>query len=514
MKRRTFIKAGVTAAAIAPFGGSAAGGSAPRLRAGFARADVTTTSGPVHDPVFVKALVLDDGERRVALVSLDTICLGGGIGEVADSFFPALRERCRAFGVGEVICGTTHSHTNYSMVVGPEELLRRSAGCVEEAVRGLRPARIGAGEAHDPTWAINRSLRLRDGSRWTVRQAHPCPPDAQIEALEEYDDTVGVVRVDAADGSALATLFFFGCHPLLGYASNAASANYPGVAERLVREQTGGEAIFLQSCAGDVTEIDYKNYDRPKSCEGPGISLGLAVMKAWRAIKPADARLGFVSAPVVFPRRTDIPRRIAALKAERDRLVMEMDGCPLNFKAFLPLYMKYLVGGEYPLGYKYEYEHERKLGVTQLRDQDAINRRNIEKYLKNCERMERLSYIAAALGTYAWHEEYNRKSGSATVDGEIAGLAFGDTAILAVPVEPLSETGRKMRALSKFRHTFISGYSNGYMHYGAPASEYGNGRYETIECFLGDGWEKVALDAVADIFSRLAGSARKAGSAQ
>ena len=503
MERRDFIRSSALLAAVPFVGRGADAVEETRLRAGFARVDITTTEGPVHDPVFAKALVLDDGAHRVALVSLDTICLGGGIGEIPDAFFPALRERCRVCGIDELICGTTHSHTNYSMVCKADELQARVVKAVNQAVAALRPAKIGTGEAKDPTWAINRSLRLKDGSRWSVRQAHPCPPDEKIDGLERFDDTVGVVRVDEADGKPLATLFFFGCHPLLGYASNAASANYPGVAERIVREQTGGEAIFLQSCAGDVTEIDYKNYDRPKNCEGPGISLGLAVLKAWRDIRPTDAVLNVFRKDVVFPRRTDIPERMEALRAERDRIVMEMDGCPLNFKAFLPLYMKYQVGGDFPLGYKYEYEHERELGLTQLRDQDVINRRNIEKYLKNCERMERLSYIAAALGTYAWHEEFNRKSGKDTIDGEIAAVSFDDTVILALPVEPLTEIGCKVRELSKFRHTFISGYSNGYMHYGAPAAEYGNGRYETIECFLGAGWEKTALSAVADVFSKL-----------
>ena len=508
MKRRAFLKTGMTAMttmALADTFGAAPAREATALKAGFARVDVSTKTGPVHDPVYLKALVLDDGVTRAALISIDTICLGGGIGEIPDSFFPELKRRSCEIGINSLICGTTHSHTRYSMVCGSDEMMAKAEAALREAIERLAPAKIGTGEAHDPTWAINRSLKLKDGSRWSVRQAHPCPPDESIAGLDEFDDTVGVVRVDHADGKPLATLFFFGCHPLLGYASDAATANYPGVAEQIVRDQTEGEAIFLQSCAGDVTEIDYKNYDRPKNCEPPGVSLGLAAMRAWREIQTSDARLRVVGEKVVFPRRTDIPERVAKLKEERDRLVKEMDGCPLNFKAFLPLYMKYLVSPEYPLGYRYEYLHEEKLGLTQLKDQDAINRRNIRKYLANVERMERLSYIAAALGTYAWHEEYNRKSGKADIEGEMAGLAFDDTAILAMPVEPLSETGRETRALSPFAHTFVAGYSNGYMHYGAPASEYGNGRYETIECFLGPGWEKVMLDSARRIFRALKG---------
>lgn len=475
------------------------------LKAGFARGNVSTHSGAVHDPIYLKALVLDDGTTRAALISIDTICLGGGIGEIPDSFFPDFRNRCRKMGVGHMICGTTHSHTPYEMICEPDEFMETAVETVGKAIDALQPAKIGVGEAHDPSFAVNRTLLLKDGSAWSIRQAHPCPPDREIKALDDWDDTVSVLRVDCADGSPLCTLFTFGCHPLLGYASNAATANYPGVAERLIREETGADAMFLESCAGDVTEIDYKNYDKPKNCEVPGISLGLAALRAWRSIETRDAKLKTAYRAVTFPRRTDIPAYRERLLHERDTLVQSLADCPLNFKAFLPLYMKYLTSPDYPLGYKYEYLHEEQRGVTQLRDQDKINRANIDKYLADLEAMERLSKIASTLDTLAWHEDYNRASGSDTIDGELCGLGFEglDCALISLPVEPLSAVGKHIRERSGFAHTLIAGYANGYMHYGAPAESYANGGYETIECFLGAGWEHIMLDAAQEIFEEL-----------
>lgn len=468
------------------------------LKVGFAKTGISTSQGAVHDPLYVKALVLSDGVTVAALVSVDTICFGGGIGEVPDSFFPRFREDCAAMGVTQTICGATHTHTPGKMICPPEELQDKARCTVRNALDALEPAVLGIGEAHDPSFAVNRTLILKDSSAWSIRQAHPCPPDREIGKLDGYDDTVTILKADRPDGSALCTLFTFGCHPLLGYASNAATANYPGVAERVIREQTGGEAIFFQACGGDVTEIDYKNYEKPKCCEGPGISLALAVLKARPGIPTGDAVFRTTRREAVFPRRTDIPQYRAALEKERDALVRELADCPLNFKAFLPLYIRYLTGGQYPLGYKYDYLHEEALGSTQLRDQDAINRRNIKKYLHNTEIMERLSKIGSTLDTLDWHEAYNRGSGSDTIRGEICVLAFGDTAFVTLPVEPLSRIGMRIREASPFGRTAVIGYANGYMHYGPPAESYRNGGYETIECFLGDGWEAVAERAVAD----------------
>src|SRR3989304_5357819 len=82
------------------------------LRAGVARSDVTTQNKltrvpdplyatnpppennppPVLDRLYAKALVLDDGKTRLAIVTIDCVAIGG-ICDIGDDFLPKLRAR-------------------------------------------------------------------------------------------------------------------------------------------------------------------------------------------------------------------------------------------------------------------------------------------------------------------------------------------------------------------------------------------------------------------------------------
>ena len=58
-------------------------------------------------------------------MSVDTICFGGGIGEVPDSFFPALRARCAAMGVGAAVTGLTGFWAAIPVTMGVRALFDR-----------------------------------------------------------------------------------------------------------------------------------------------------------------------------------------------------------------------------------------------------------------------------------------------------------------------------------------------------------------------------------------------------
>ena len=474
-----------------------------RLYAGAARVCVNTPGAVVSDPLYAKALLLKSEDKTAAIVSLDYICLGGGIGALSDGFFEKLKARVGELGVDLLICGTTHTHTPGAMYVTDESVTGGICAALRQAGEKLEPARIGFGVGRDESFLINRTLTLKDGSAWSIRQAHPCPPDAEIAAVEDADADIDILRVDRLDGSCLCVLFTFGCHPLLGYAHDLVTANFPGIAERIVEEQTGAVAMLLQSSGGDVTEVSYKDYDHPKCCDGPGMTLGLAVLKALRTIR-TEAAEDFKTAvlPVSFPRRTDIPKVREELLRQREALFARLGNCPLDFKTFLPLYMKYLTSPEYPLDHAYAYMKEEAMGRHQLRDQDGINRGNIQKYLENIRIMEQLSRLATTLETLKWHENYNAASGQSHIAGEVAALRLGDALFVTAPVEPLSAIGRRIKSFSE-KQVFFIGYANGYMHYGAPAEAYNNGGYETIECLLGSGWQAVYEDAVRELMADL-----------
>ncbi|MBQ9984932.1 MAG: hypothetical protein IJP38_01320 [Oscillospiraceae bacterium] len=476
-----------------------------KIFAGVARVEISTDKVVINDPLYAKILALRYMEKRYVFVSLDYISMGGGISELSDDFFAGLKKEVSGRGVDTFVCGVTHTHTFQPMIQEEAVVAQKILQGIELAEKTAVPVTVGSATGRNSDFAINRTLTLKDGSAWTIRQAHPCPSDSDIQGLQYVDDTIGVLRFDKEEGSPLCVMFTFGCHPLLGYANNLPTANFPGIAENIVEKHTGAMAMMFQSCGGDVTEVDYKNYDKPKNCEIWGKLLGLSVLEAVKDIKTQNADISDCRRELVFPRRRDIPKVREALLKEREQLFAMLGNCPLNFKAFLPLYMKYLTSPEYPIGYAYEYIREEEQGKAHLKNQDKINRANIEKYLKNIEVMERLSKLATTLETIEWHENYNASFENADAESEIVGIKIGDAVLITAPVEPLSEIGRKVRAMSPYEKTFVIGYTNGYFHYGAPKSAYNNGGYESIECMLSDEWEEIYESAAKSVIEELCG---------
>ena len=178
------------------------------LRAGAAHVDITPPNGypfsswglrtgvavGIHDPLLAQALVLDDGERTVAIVAVD-------LGNVAREFTDDVRRRVQALtGIAPeaVLINASHNHS------GPPGVPRRSGvslGQRRPRLRRLRrcPARSRGrrrllGLVPPPAGADRR--RDRAGSRASRSTAST--------ATTPKDEQVGVLRVDAEDGEPIA----------------------------------------------------------------------------------------------------------------------------------------------------------------------------------------------------------------------------------------------------------------------------------------------------------------------
>ena len=135
---------------------------------------------------------------------------------------------------------------------------------------------------------------------------------------------------------------------------------------------------------------------------------------------------------------------------------------------------------------------------------DEENKGNIEKYLANIRAMEKLARIQDKIGTLQHHKGLNDESGETTIGAEVMGVRIGDCVLISAPVEMLTEVGLNVKKASPFKHTFVAAFSNGYMHYGAPASYYDKGGYEVTECLLGAGWQEMYEKTAAEVIRRLA----------
>ncbi len=70
MKKRVFSETGIVAEKDTIVGS---------LRAGVAKSDITTAAKGVvvNDPLYAKALVLDDGTTKLVIIAMDAVAIGG-----------------------------------------------------------------------------------------------------------------------------------------------------------------------------------------------------------------------------------------------------------------------------------------------------------------------------------------------------------------------------------------------------------------------------------------------------
>ena len=191
---------------------------AAEFRAGVAKADLDPPYGiPMAgygaaryskgtlDPLEARVLALSDGARTVALVTLD-LCY---------PFDPQVLEQIRAgarSAVDEVVFHASHTHSGPTYSAAPEaaaHAVPRVVGAIEAAAKAMVPARMGNGWGH--AWiGFNRRYLLPDGSVEMFWRN-----ETKVSTTFPVDPTVGVIRVDRADGTPLAILVHYACHPVV-----------------------------------------------------------------------------------------------------------------------------------------------------------------------------------------------------------------------------------------------------------------------------------------------------------
>lgn len=465
------------------------------LRAGVAKSDVTTSKPemPVMDPLYAKALVLDDGNTQLAIITMDVTAIGarkisdGMLNDVGEEFLPELRSRIQEKlnipGLN-ILVNASHTHPPGRLLCNDAEQVDRVYDAVNRAMQNITEVKIGAGSAIENRISMNRTLNLKNGKQWSIRHTNPSPSDEEVESIGPVDPEIGILRIDRLDGSPLAVVYNFACHLLFGDAKGSITANIPAYASKTIEETLGHDsmAFFIQGAAGDIIDVHFKDFDHSRNIEALGTMLGKSTLEAYGKIQPKEASLDFVSEIITVPRRTDIPDKIALLKQEQDELLKSLIGTTLNFKNFFHLY-----------------KNDLKIDSGM----DFFNKQNIDKYLKNIYAMEKLARIQDKIATLAKHQKINKESGEKNIKMELQAIRIGDCVIVSSPAELLTEIGLNIKKASSCKHTFVAAYSNGYVHYGAPAADYGKGGYEVTECLLGPEWQQIFETKTQELINKI-----------
>lgn len=473
----------------------------------------------ISDPMFARALVLSDGHEQLVIVTMDVTAIGARtisqniLSDSADDFVSRLRGRVqKELGIsgGNVNVNASHSHQVPRMLCDDEEQIERTLQAIREAQRDMVPVKIGIGTGSEDRLTVNRTMMLKDGTDRTIRSFYtPMPADKEVQGLRPIDPEIGIVRIDRLDGKPLAVLYNFACHLLLGTPDGrqgSITADHVGVTLRYLEDQIGNGAMafFLQGALGDVHEVCGFDTDHPFTAQDFGTRLGQSVLKAYSGVETGPASIRVATRTVDLPLRKDIPQLLATMKEKRDALLASLRYTSLNFKAFLPLYLKYGVNSDCPSHWAFRYMHAEACGELAGRQaMDERNRSAVEKYLDAIYTMENLAELAENIATLTKHQEIIRDLGTASVSAEFQGIRVGDAVFITAPMEILTETGLKLKKASPFKRAFVVSLSNGYLHYAPPASYYARGGYEVTECLLSPEWERIFEGVVAGLFQEL-----------
>jgi hypothetical protein len=466
------------------------------LLAGVEKVDVTDRSVPVNDPCYAKVLILKSGERTAALITVDAVAIGG-IGRVGNGLLANVRKDLQGLA-DEVIINASHCHG-----IVRNDLQQIIVQAARTAVNRLVPVRVSAGIGHESRISENRRMFLKDSTQADMRRAYSMPRDEEVESTGVIDPQIGLLRLESADGSLLAVVYHFACHPIMNPPSKGSSADYPGFASKVIEDATGGMAFFVQGCGGDINPIHYKEVNRPADAEPLGTMLGASVLAALRRINPQnDATLKVTREVIQLPRAADFEARIARLESEQQSLVAALRPTNINFKTFLPLLMQHKIFPEMPSHYAQGYiDHPKPL--QQL---DAENRADMEAYLGNLAIMEKLTRLNANRALLKKHMAETQSPSSPMLDAEVCGLRVGAFKLVTFPGEVTVQVGMNIKRAVKDADAHVSGYTNGYLWYTATEQQRRNSGYAQEDCdvLVAPEWQRVFETKAVEVLQRLA----------
>jgi neutral ceramidase len=372
----------------------------------------------VHDDLYARTMVLDDGKTQTALGSVDVLGFDPPfIGRVRSR----IQERT-GIPLANIVLAATHTHCgpvtfndfyNVGQPVDIDYVERLASGIVESAEQAFanrRPMRLRSGMVRVDGVAVNRRT-----------------PDAQ-----PVDPYAGVLVLEEADGAVAAMAVNYSCHPtVLGPDTLAITADFPySMVARL--QQTfgaGTPVLYFNGAEGDLSighrsDLSAVGVIAPfrtfQKAEELGTRLAEAVLSGLSGLEYEEPDLETARCTVHLPLKRFAPLPVMRERREQAAaLVRQLDP---------------------PGGSQADSSPE----LLRARQQSLYRR--IEEY-------------------YAESYECADGSDPKTLAAEMTAIRIGTTAIVSLPGEVFVAIALEIRRRSPFPHTMLLGLANGYMGY-------------------------------------------------
>lgn len=239
----------------------------------------------IHDQLWVRCLVLDNGETKLAFAICDNL------GMAREVFDEAKRRATEATGIPThcMIMAATHTHSAASARSGnrylpdqpidgyPKFIIDRIVDGLVCAVNNLEPAEIG--------WAMTEDPRHVNNRRWYLEPGTPTPnpfggtdkvvmnPGSKdlLKPAGPTDPQINFLSVRSLDGRPIALLANYSLHYVGGVRSGDISADYFGMFADRIQELLGADRLeppfvgsLTNGASGDVNNINFLNRSKRK----------------------------------------------------------------------------------------------------------------------------------------------------------------------------------------------------------------------------------------------------------
>ncbi|HET8547547.1 MAG TPA: hypothetical protein VFL57_06080 [Bryobacteraceae bacterium] len=235
----------------------------------------------VHDELHARALVLDDGSTKLAIVLCDNV----GIARVVFDEAKRMIQEKTGIPPENMLMAATHTHSasnargNRHILGGPLDdyqrfLTMRIRDAVFRAVNQLEPARIGWGVGANDKQVFNRRWKMKEGSKELrnpfggvdrVRMNPPANHPDLIEPAGPTDPSIHFLSVQSTSGRPIALLANYSLHYVGGVRGGDISADYFGVFAEEIRKLFGAErqdppfvGILSNGTSGNINNINFR----------------------------------------------------------------------------------------------------------------------------------------------------------------------------------------------------------------------------------------------------------------
>ena len=271
--------------------GAATGNITPNLGADIIGGFVPFPSTHIHDELYTKCLVLDDGTTRLAIVVCDLLGIDRIVSEEARRQIAA---RC-GIPPQRVLISATHTHSASSALGEDSRRLNESADeyqqfvasriadGVARAINNLHPAQIAFGKADVPEHVFNRRWHMQVGTVPTnpfggsdmVKMNPPRASANLIEPVGPIDPAVSFVALRAPSGRPIAVLAAYSLHYVGGVGRGHISADYFAMFAEHLGRLLASEALNAQDSpplvvmmangtSGDINNINFRKPSPPR----------------------------------------------------------------------------------------------------------------------------------------------------------------------------------------------------------------------------------------------------------